>query len=77
MSVPSPILQRMSVIVPARNEEAVIAACVESLVPQNEITEILVVNDQSTDRTTQIVCDLIKQYPKVQLLEATELPQAG
>ena len=65
---------RISAIVPARNEEAVIAACVESLARQIEIAEILVVNDQSTDRTVEIVRGLIPKFPQVRLLETTGLP---
>jgi glycosyltransferase involved in cell wall biosynthesis len=74
MLPPLPTEPRISVIVPARNEEAVIGTCVESLAQQSEITEILVVNDQSTDRTAKIVGELIKQHPKVRLLETTDLP---
>jgi len=65
---------RISAIVPARNEEAVIAACVESLAQQSEIAEILVVNDQSTDRTAEIVRGLIPEFPRVRLLETTGPP---
>jgi len=65
---------RVSAIVPARNEEAVIAACVESLAQQPEIAEILVVNDQSTDRTAEIVRGLVAKFPQVRLLETTGLP---
>jgi glycosyltransferase involved in cell wall biosynthesis len=64
----------VSAIVPARNEEAVIAACVESLVVQPTIAEVLVVNDQSTDRTAEIVRALIGRYAKVRLVEAGKLP---
>jgi cellulose synthase/poly-beta-1,6-N-acetylglucosamine synthase-like glycosyltransferase len=64
----------VSAIVPARNEEAVISACVESLVPQSQIAEILVVDDQSSDRTAQIVRSLSLRFPKVKLLETAELP---
>jgi glycosyltransferase involved in cell wall biosynthesis len=64
----------ISAIVPARNEEAVIAACVESLAVQTEIAEILVIDDQSTDRTAKIVHSLSQKYSNVRLLEATELP---
>ena len=39
----------VSAIVPARNEQSVIAACVESLAVQKEIGEILVIDDQSSD----------------------------
>jgi GT2 family glycosyltransferase len=46
---------QVSVIVPARNEEASIAFCLESLLAQTAITaEIVVVDDGSTDRTWQI-----------------------
>jgi glycosyltransferase involved in cell wall biosynthesis len=61
-------------IVPARNEEAVIGACVESLAVQPEICEILVVNDQSTDATAVIVTNLTHGIAKLQLLETKELP---
>ena len=64
----------VSAVVPARNEEAVIAACVESLGVQKEITEILVIDDQSSDRTAEIVRALSNKYSKVRLLATTELP---
>lgn len=66
----------ITAIVPARDEEAVIAACVESLAKQPEITQILVVNDQSRDRTAEIVRGLAERFPLVELLEAEE-PPAG
>lgn len=66
---------RVSVIVPARNEEAVIGACVESLGPQPEITEILVVDDQSTDQTAAIVQQQTKSIPKLRLLQSGQLPE--
>jgi glycosyltransferase involved in cell wall biosynthesis len=65
---------RISAIVPARNEEAVIAACVQSLAQQEEILEILVVDDQSADRTAEIVGELSRRDPRIQLLKASELP---
>ena len=65
----------ITAIVPARNEEPVIAACVESLSRQREIAEILVVNDQSSDRTADIVRKSMKQIPHLRLLEAGELPK--
>ena len=65
---------RISAIVPARNEEAVIAACVQSLAAQPEVAEIYVVSDQSTDRTVSVVQELMAKYPRVRLLEVKELP---
>jgi cellulose synthase/poly-beta-1,6-N-acetylglucosamine synthase-like glycosyltransferase len=65
---------RVSAIVPARNEEVVIAACVESLAKQPEISEVIVVDDQSQDRTAAIVEELVRTYPKVRLLRLKALP---
>jgi hypothetical protein len=65
---------RITAIVPARDEEAVIAACVDSLAKQREITEIVVVNDQSSDGTAGIVRDLATRITKLRLLEAQEPP---
>src|SRR6202166_3511535 len=64
----------ITAIVPARDEEAVIAACVASLAKQSEITEIVVVNDQSSDKTADIVRDMATRISKLQLLEAQEPP---
>jgi len=66
--------ERISAIVPARNEERTIEACVRSLARQAEIAEIFVVNDHSTDRTAEIVQGLTKDIRKLQLLEAPEIP---
>jgi glycosyltransferase involved in cell wall biosynthesis len=64
----------VTAIVPARNEEAVIAACIESLANQTEIAEILVVNDQSTDGTAGVVRGLTQKISKLRLLESNSLP---
>lgn len=64
----------ISVIVPARNEEPTIAACIESLACQLEIAEILVVNDQSTDKTAEIVRGLMITIPNLRLLETNGVP---
>lgn len=46
---------RVSVIIPARNEEASLGACLASLVNQPDVAfEIIVVNDHSSDRTREI-----------------------
>jgi glycosyltransferase involved in cell wall biosynthesis len=64
----------ITAIVPARNEEAVIAACIESLALRPEIAEILIVNDQSTDKTAAIVRSLTIKIPHLRLLETQEVP---
>jgi glycosyltransferase involved in cell wall biosynthesis len=65
---------RVTAIVPARNEEAVIAACVESLASQPEITEIVVVNDESSDRTGDIVRGLAQKISRLRLVEVQQVP---
>jgi glycosyltransferase involved in cell wall biosynthesis len=62
----------VSVIVPARNEEASLGACLESLVSQAGLEfEIIVVNDHSTDRTGEIAAS----FSGVRVIEAGALPQ--
>jgi glycosyltransferase involved in cell wall biosynthesis len=67
-------LTTVSAIIPARNEEPVIATCIESLARQPEISEVVVVDDQSTDGTTHVVRKLIDKYAHVRLLQAGRLP---
>ena len=55
----------VSAIVPARNEEATIAAAVESLAAQPEIKEIFVINDQSTDGTAAQLEQLSSRYAQL------------
>ena len=64
----------VTAIVPARNEEAIIATCIESLARQSEIAQILVVNDQSSDATADVVRNSMKEIPVLRLLETGELP---
>ena len=51
----------ISAIIPARNEEASIARAVESVAAQPEIGEVIVVNDQSTDRHGEILAALARR----------------
>ena len=53
--IPKGSIPDVSIIVPARNEEASLGACLESLVAQTGVEfEIIVVDDGSTDRTRAI-----------------------
>jgi glycosyltransferase involved in cell wall biosynthesis len=65
----------ISAIIPARNEEASIARAVESVAAQPEIGEVIVVNDQSTDRTAEILRELSQRIPKLTVLDAGDLPR--
>src|SRR5580704_18126436 len=61
----------MSVIVPARNEEANLRPCLESLVSQTGVSrEILLVDDGSTDGTRAIA----QSFPDVRVIDPGPLP---
>jgi len=64
----------ISAIIPARNEAEVIAECVRSVATQKEVLEVVVVNDQSTDRTAEIVRGLTAEISKLRLVETADLP---
>lgn len=72
--LPALLPPQITAIVPARNEESVIAACLESLALQPEIAEILLVNDQSTDKTAEIVRGLMPKISHLRLLETQGVP---
>lgn len=60
----------ISVIIPAYNEQANLESCVVSvLAGLGSDSEILIVDDGSTDNTVAVARRLEKQYPKVHLLQ--------
>ena len=60
---------RVSVIIPARNEERVIAACIDSVVANDyPFLEVIVVDDRSTDGTAVVVGSY---GPGVRLVQVT------
>jgi glycosyltransferase involved in cell wall biosynthesis len=65
----------VSAIIPARNEEASIARAVESVAAQAEIGEVIVVNDQSTDRTGEILGQLAARIAKLRVMQTDTLPR--
>lgn len=66
----------VSVCIPARDEEAVIGRSVRSFLDQEwKPDEILVLDDNSSDRTAEIVKDIAKDHPEVKLLHGGPLPQ--
>jgi glycosyltransferase involved in cell wall biosynthesis len=63
----------VSVIVPARNEEASLSDCLTSLAAQQGVAfEIIVVDDHSTDRTSEIASSFSRNA--VKLIHAPQLP---
>jgi glycosyltransferase involved in cell wall biosynthesis len=64
---------RVSVIVPARDEEASLSDCLKSLTAQEGVAfEIIVVDDHSTDRTREIASSFPSE--QVRVIEAPPLP---
>jgi glycosyltransferase involved in cell wall biosynthesis len=75
LPVPSGPLPKVSVIIPARNEERNIAQALTSLLRLDYPDyELLVVNDRSTDRTGEILDKLAAGQPQVKVVHITALP---
>lgn len=67
---------RVSVLLPARNEEKrILNRCVNSLLAQTyQNFEIIAVNDRSTDCTGEILRRVAKTDARLQVIEGSELP---
>jgi chlorobactene glucosyltransferase len=67
----------IAVIVPARDEETNIGACLQSLVAQDypaSRLSVLVVDDHSADATAAIVRDLAARHRQIALIQSPPLP---
>jgi glycosyltransferase involved in cell wall biosynthesis len=63
----------VSVVIPARNEEACLGSCLDSLLAQRGVAfEVVVVDDHSTDRTREIALSFAN--PQIRVIEAGPLP---
>ncbi|HJX03083.1 MAG TPA: glycosyltransferase family 2 protein [Dehalococcoidia bacterium] len=72
-SVP-PVTPRVSVLIPARNEEINIGSCLRSLQLQHYADyEVLVLNDSSTDKTAEIVRNYAAEDRQIRLIEGETL----
>jgi glycosyltransferase involved in cell wall biosynthesis len=76
---PEPLIE-LTVIVPARNEEDCLEACLQSLANQSEDIfelgrdwEIVVIDDQSTDATPRIAAEFARRIPGVSAIHAAKL----
>jgi chlorobactene glucosyltransferase len=69
-------LPKVSILVPARNEEVTIEACLCSLLAQDYPDfEVLVLDDQSTDTTPAILQSMATEYPRLIVLTGAPAPQ--
>ena len=65
----------VSILIPARNEERSIEACVRAaLATQSVHVEVVVANDHSEDRTAEIVIRLAAEDSRVRLISVPTLP---
>jgi chlorobactene glucosyltransferase len=66
----------VSVLIPARNEENNIRSCLENIIRQDyKNMEILVLDDQSTDRTNEIIKWYSQNHRNVFCVDGEPLPQ--
>jgi chlorobactene glucosyltransferase len=68
---------RVALIIPVRDEEHNIEACLKSLFAQDyppEDFEVWVVDDHSSDRTVSIATELARQQPRLKVLLSPPLP---
>ncbi|SDB90605.1 Glycosyltransferase, catalytic subunit of cellulose synthase and poly-beta-1,6-N-acetylglucosamine synthase [Pelagirhabdus alkalitolerans] len=67
---------KVSVLIPARNEEANIDACLTHVFKQSKMPyEVIVLNDHSTDQTSEILDDWQNKQDKLKVLDGKSLPE--
>ena len=74
----APPLPRVSVLVPARNEELNIGPCLRSLLGQEYPDfQVIALDDNSTDGTWGILEDLVARDNRLTILKGIRYPRAG
>jgi chlorobactene glucosyltransferase len=70
------MLPFVSILVPARNEELNIRDCVESLLQQDYPNyEVIILNDSSDDKTSEILDEIKNKNPKLVILQGKPLAE--
>jgi len=73
--LPGPVPPRLSVLIPARDEEANIGPALACVLASTDVEmEVVVLDDGSTDRTAGIVRAAAESDPRVRLVEGAALP---
>ncbi len=68
-------IPKISILIPARNEESHITSTLESILKESYANyEILVLDDQSSDKTAEIVKHFASRYPNIRYLKGKALP---
>ncbi|MHB1740826.1 MAG: glycosyltransferase family 2 protein [Actinomycetes bacterium] len=75
-NVPPPVAEAVSVLLPVRDEERQVTACLAAVSAQTGVAdlEILVYDDQSGDRTAALVTQAGTADPRIRLLDGESLP---
>lgn len=69
-------LPSVSVVIPAKDEEAHIESCIRSVMASDyKNLQIVVVDDRSRDRTQEIVRRLAQEVPRIEFLSIKDLPE--
>jgi GT2 family glycosyltransferase len=73
---PPEVAERVAVLLPVRNEAHRLEPCLRSLLAQTGVAqlEIVVLDDQSTDGTVDVVRRVVADDPRVRLLAGQPLP---
>lgn len=73
---PHPVSERVSVLVPARNEAHRIAPTIRSLLSQQRLDdlEIIILDDGSEDATLDVVTDVAAGDPRLRVIPGAPLP---
>lgn len=63
----------ISIVIPAYNEEIGLERCMKTIIAQdNGCIEIVLIDDGSTDRTYDVMCQYEKEYPFVHVFRVTQ-----
>jgi len=63
-----PLMKRLSVIIPAYNEEKTIARVLKHVLELDNLLEVIVVDDASQDRTNELASQIAATHPEVTVL---------
>lgn len=66
--------ESVSILIPARDEEESLPACLRAVLAQVGVAEVLVYDDHSSDATAAVVEDFRARDPRVRLLPPSDLP---
>ncbi len=70
-----PRLPKVSILIPARNEENNLPVTLPRILTQPNVYEVLVLDDDSKDRTAEVLALFAAQYPTLRVLQGKSLPE--